>query len=209
LATYHAISATKARRRFIVFWFSRRTDRTTSRSSRIGASRWKPFAGRRKILEFEKRARLQHGDSRAIENIARHLGWVDATSAWVNLAEVQFVGKNSKHPEITTNMQGNDLNNFPPAVGIAWNVPWFGKDKTALRSGYGISYAGARRGYVGVDGTIGGVPGINFGGQGVMYTPPILASISAAPWPAQWPCAPIPPLGQHGRTATSEPLSIS
>jgi hypothetical protein len=104
-----------------------------------------------------------------------------------NLAEVQFVGKNSTNPGVTTNMRGNDMNNFAPAIGIAWNIPWFGKDKTVLRSGYGISYAGALRGYVGVDGTIGGVPGINFGGQGLAYIPPTYTSLSTLTLPIPLP----------------------
>ena len=33
-----------------------------------------------------------------------------------------------------------DLNNFGPAVGFAWQLPWFGKGKTTLRGGYQVSY---------------------------------------------------------------------
>lgn len=108
-------------------------------------------------------------------------------SSCTNPAEVQFVGKNSTHPDVTTNMRGNDLNNFAPAIGFSWNVPWLGANKTVLRSGYGISYAGALRGFVGVDGTIGGVPGINFGGAGLTYTPPTYTSLSTLTLPIPLP----------------------
>src|SRR5207247_2883525 len=37
----------------------------------------------------------------------------------------------------------NDRNNFAPAVGLSWSLPWGGKDKTIVRAGYGINYQGA------------------------------------------------------------------
>src|SRR5439155_442138 len=74
-------------------------------------------------------------------------------------------GKNSTHPDVLTNLKGNDLNNFAPSVGLAWNVPWFGKGKTVIRSGYGISYEGALRDFIMVDSAIGAVPGINLTGS--------------------------------------------
>jgi hypothetical protein len=33
-----------------------------------------------------------------------------------------------------------DLNNFMPAVGLAYSLPWLGKGKTVLRAGYGWAY---------------------------------------------------------------------
>ena len=36
----------------------------------------------------------------------------------------------------------NDYNNFGPAVGFAWQVPWFGAGKTTVRGGYQITYNG-------------------------------------------------------------------
>lgn len=33
-----------------------------------------------------------------------------------------------------------DKNNFAPAVGLSWALPWFGENKTILRLGYGIGY---------------------------------------------------------------------
>jgi len=34
----------------------------------------------------------------------------------------------------------NDNNNFAPAVGLSWSLPWLGRNKTTLRTGYGIGY---------------------------------------------------------------------
>jgi len=54
---------------------------------------------------------------------------------------LQLIGKNSDHPD--TLFYKNDRNNFGPAVGLSWSLPWGGKEKTVLRAGYGISYQGA------------------------------------------------------------------
>ena len=55
-----------------------------------------------------------------------------------DLTTLQFVGKNSPNPDIP--WYPNDWNNFGPAVGFAWQVPWFGKGKTTLRGGYQVTY---------------------------------------------------------------------
>ena len=51
---------------------------------------------------------------------------------------VAFVGKNSPNPG--TPWYNNDYNNFSPAVGFAWQVPWFGAGKTTVRGGYQITH---------------------------------------------------------------------
>ena len=55
-----------------------------------------------------------------------------------NLTTQQFIGPNSPNPGQSA--YNKDLNNFGPAVGFAWQLPWFGKGKTTLRGGYQISY---------------------------------------------------------------------
>jgi hypothetical protein len=54
------------------------------------------------------------------------------------LTRLEQVGKNSVNPD--TPLFENDWNNFAPAVGFSWSIPWLGKDKTVLRAGYGIGY---------------------------------------------------------------------
>src|SRR5262249_39496907 len=96
----------------------------------------------------------------------------------------------SPNPDISPNLMGNDSNNLGPAVGLAWNVPWFGKEKTVLRAGYGVTYSGALRNFITVDSTVGTVPGINLvgsGGTGVTYTPATYTSLSNITLPVPLP----------------------
>jgi hypothetical protein len=56
-----------------------------------------------------------------------------------NLTEQYFIGPGSDHPD--EQLFNKDLNNFGPAVGFAWQLPWFGKGKTTLRGGYQMNYS--------------------------------------------------------------------
>jgi hypothetical protein len=55
-----------------------------------------------------------------------------------NPTTMQFVGKNS--PNSGTPWFSNDYKDFGPAVGFAWNVPWFGEGKTTIRGGYQMTF---------------------------------------------------------------------
>ncbi len=55
-----------------------------------------------------------------------------------DLTESIFIGPNSPNPG--WRIYSRDGNNFGPAVGFAWQLPWLGKGKTTLRGGYQISY---------------------------------------------------------------------
>jgi Carboxypeptidase regulatory-like domain len=55
-----------------------------------------------------------------------------------SMTNLEQVGKNSINEK--TKLYNNDLNNFAPAVGLSWAIPWFGQNKTVLRAGYGIGY---------------------------------------------------------------------
>ncbi|MBI4473039.1 MAG: TonB-dependent receptor [Acidobacteria bacterium] len=71
---------------------------------------------------------------------------------------IELVGKNSPNPQ--KQIYQDDYNNFGPAIGLSWSVPWFGKDKTTLRAGYGISYTGGGNG-IRYDYSVNGAPGVN------------------------------------------------
>ena len=55
-----------------------------------------------------------------------------------HLTEWHFIGPDS--PNSNEMLIQKDRNNFGPAVGFAYQLPWFGKGKTTLRGGYQMSY---------------------------------------------------------------------
>jgi hypothetical protein len=59
------------------------------------------------------------------------------------LTTIEFIGPKTPNPKKTAVRL--DRNNFGPAVGFAWEVPWFGEGKTTVRGGYQISYGGSGR----------------------------------------------------------------
>jgi hypothetical protein len=75
-----------------------------------------------------------------------------------SITTIQLVGKNSPNPG--KQIYKDDYNNFGPAIGISWALPWFGQDKTTLRAGYGIVYTGGGNG-IKYDYTVNGAPGVN------------------------------------------------
>ena len=52
--------------------------------------------------------------------------------------QLTFVGPDSPNPGQSA--WPKDYNNFGPAIGFAWNVPYFGDGKTTVRGGYQVSY---------------------------------------------------------------------
>jgi hypothetical protein len=55
-----------------------------------------------------------------------------------DLTSFEFIGPNSPNPGKT--LFPKDWNNVGPAVGFAWQLPWFGEGKTAVRGGYQVTY---------------------------------------------------------------------
>jgi hypothetical protein len=52
---------------------------------------------------------------------------------------IEFVGPNSPNPDQT--VLPRDRNNFGPAIGFSWQVPWFGEGKTTIRGGYSVQFS--------------------------------------------------------------------
>jgi hypothetical protein len=52
---------------------------------------------------------------------------------------MEFVGKHSPQPN--KKLYQDDYNNFAPAVGFSWSLPWLGKDKTVLRAAMALLMA--------------------------------------------------------------------
>lgn len=73
------------------------------------------------------------------------------------LTRVEFVGPNTPNPDKVAIPVDRD--NFGPAVGFAWQVPWFGAGKTTVRGGYQVSFNGAQRNGGAVDTLLGSAPG--------------------------------------------------
>jgi len=101
----------------------------------------------------------------------------------------EFVGKNSPQPD--KQLYKDDWNNFAPAIGLSWSLPYFGKDKTVLRAGYGISYQGGGRGFT-LDGTVGSFPGVNQFVTQRTGTTYIDASTLSLPIPGKAPAGQLP-----------------
>ena len=55
-----------------------------------------------------------------------------------SLTQIQFIGPNSPNPGQL--LFPKHWGNVGPAVGFAWQVPWFGEGKTTVRGGYQITY---------------------------------------------------------------------
>ena len=56
------------------------------------------------------------------------------------VTELEFVGPKTSQPN--KSIYPKDWNNVGPAVGFAWEFPWFGKGKTNVRGGYQVSFVG-------------------------------------------------------------------
>jgi hypothetical protein len=89
-----------------------------------------------------------------------------------DLTKLIFVGPDSPNPEITA--WDKDANNFGPAIGFSWNVPWFGEGQTTVRGGYQMSYVLGGGRFSTLDGPLANPPGSSYtatfnGGPGLEY----------------------------------------
>jgi len=73
------------------------------------------------------------------------------------MTQLQYVGPDSDHPD--KSVVRKDWGNLGPAIGFAWQLPWFGAGKTTLRAGFSITYGVASRGAAQLENVIGNVAG--------------------------------------------------
>jgi len=85
---------------------------------------------------------LQGGPESMFGVTGRGIGdWMPANP--INLGEAYltrqaFIGPNSPSPY--QKLFSQDFNNFGPAVGFSYQLPWLGRNKTIVRGGYQLSY---------------------------------------------------------------------
>jgi hypothetical protein len=77
-----------------------------------------------------------------------------------DLTELVFVGPGSPNPDLRPWQK--DLNNFGPAIGFAWQVPWFGAGQTTVRGGYQVSYLLGGGRFNTLDGPLANPPGSSY-----------------------------------------------
>ncbi|MBI4472063.1 MAG: TonB-dependent receptor [Acidobacteria bacterium] len=76
-----------------------------------------------------------------------------------DITTFEFIGPNSPNPD--KSLVPADRNNFGPAIGFAWQPPWFGQGKTTVRGGYQLTYQGGGRS-LNLDIDLGYAPGMIF-----------------------------------------------
>jgi hypothetical protein len=117
-----------------------------------------------------------------------------------NLTQTEYIGKNSPNPNV--NPWNSNNKNFAPTVGLAWSLPWFGKDKTVFRAGYGIAYE--RNTLVLVDQLFGySVPGYL---NQVAYAPPSYQNLVNSTLPLTPTSAPFATVPINDTNATTQTL---
>jgi hypothetical protein len=96
-----------------------------------------------------------------------------------NQSQVHFVGPETPNPKETLIPQQGRIS---PAIGFAWQVPWFGEGKTTMRGGYQRTYGGA--GAIFAGGLLSGPGGGDFFSATINTSDPAISSILTAGGPA-------------------------
>ena len=68
-----------------------------------------------------------------------------------SMMQIETVGPNSANPG--KKLYNDYYTGFAPAIGFSWSIPYWGKDRTVLRVGYGISRPRAQS-FLGINGSV-------------------------------------------------------
>ena len=115
-----------------------------------------------------------------------------------DLTVIELVGKNSPNPN--RQIWDDDYKDFAPSVGLSWSLPWFGKDKTVLRAGYGLAYPGNPMFGTAIRDVAGSIPTVQEGSTntGIFYTPANFLSLANISLPIPQQFAPLQPVPIDG-----------
>src|SRR6185295_8272458 len=80
--------------------------------------------------------------------------------ARADVTQLTFVGPDSPNPNL--NAWPKDKNNFGPAIGFAWQVPWFGEGQTTVRGGYQLTYISGGGRFNTINGPLANPPGSSY-----------------------------------------------
>jgi hypothetical protein len=113
-----------------------------------------------------------------------------------SVTTVRPIGPGTANPD--ERYFAGDHNNFGPAIGLAWRLPWLGANKTVLRAGYGIGY---ERNPLFLFSTVSGQePGYS---TLAALVPSTRTDLSNLPLPLSPALAPLAPVGFTDRTSSA------